>query len=78
MPKTTAKPAKLAVRWSTRAQHSLAQTMAHIYAQDAATGRLVLQRVQTALDLTAIQLHIGTLQIAVSSAASRSLKQGTQ
>jgi plasmid stabilization system protein ParE len=34
--------------------------MAHIYAQDVGTGRLMLQRLQTALDLIAIQPHIGT------------------
>ncbi|MYN38302.1 type II toxin-antitoxin system RelE/ParE family toxin [Duganella sp. FT109W] len=60
MSKPSAKPAKLAVRWSAKAQHSLEQTLAHINAQDESAGRLVLQRLQVALDLIAIQPHIGT------------------
>lgn len=60
MLKTGARPAKLAVHWSLRAQCSLDETMAHIDAQDVSTGRLVLQRLHTALDLIATQPEIGT------------------
>jgi plasmid stabilization system protein ParE len=60
MSKTGARPAKLVVRWTSKAQRSLDQTMVHINAQDISTGQLVLQRLKVALDLIAVQPDIGT------------------
>ncbi|MRX09771.1 hypothetical protein GJ697_18195 [Pseudoduganella sp. FT25W] len=55
-----AKPARLVISWSARAQKSLDQTIGHVYAQDTNTARLIIQRLQKALDLIATQPAIGT------------------
>jgi plasmid stabilization system protein ParE len=60
MSKIGARLAKLDVHWSPRAQSSLDETMAHIDAQDVFTGRLILKRLHTALDLISTQPDIGT------------------
>lgn len=60
MPSGSGTPAKLPVRWNSRARTSLNNSLHHIGAQDPGTSILIQQRVSAALDAIAIQPGIGT------------------